>query len=89
MTDLDVKLAALAAITGRDPIRVTPRHDRTNYSIDCVSVACSSDMCPFLFNKETGKSGSCTAPRNNDPALEKATIKTHELALTTYPELFL
>ena len=88
MTDLDVKLATLAAITDRDPIRVTPYRDRTKYGIDCTGVACSSDMCPF-FNKETSISGSCNSPRNNDPALEKATIKTHELALTTYPELFL
>jgi hypothetical protein len=88
MTDLEVKLAALAAITGRDPIRVTHHYDHTKYSVDCIGVACSSGMCPF-FSKEISIANPCTAPRNNDPALEKATIKTHELALTTYPELFL
>ena len=88
MTDLDKTLATLAAITGRDPVGITYYHDHEGTSVDCAGLNCFSGECPFYDRKAVLRT-SCTAPKDNSPDFDKAIVKTYELALTNYPELFL
>ena len=88
MTELDKKLAALAALTGRSPVRIVHYHSYGEDSIDCADITCLSGECPF-YDKKTALRSSCTAPRDGSPDFDKATVKTYELAITTHPELFL
>ena len=80
MTDLDIKLAALAAVTGRNPV-----YDEFRYgmkAVDCYKVNCG--LCPF------SEPNTCTAPviKEGEKGIE-CTIRTYEDAISTYPELFL
>ena len=78
MTELDRDLAILASLTGNDPL--TPRYKSSG--INCDGIYCTH--CPF-----SGERAVCNEPDRKSKALENATIRTYEDAITNYPELFL
>ena len=83
MTDLDMKLAAVSAITGRNPTRVP--NGSTLRGVDCIGLTCTPS-CPF-FRLNYG----CIAPDPGESVYD-GSIRTYKEALAiiaTHPELLL
>ena len=90
MTDLDIKLAILATMTGRSPLSIDEYHDHTLVSVECNGINCFGG-CPFYdpLYRSKGKFSSCSTPKGNSPELLTTPIRTYQNAITNYPELFL